>query len=356
MPIRDSAPWQTGVHWSNQAEGENPMQITGGSQNQSVPGWPPIMLGSEVLQAHSVDAWEHAQVMRGWQINYDQLSCGPFTGKYTEVLLDHIQLIRDHTNRCLGKSGQAMPGTIVMSIPLKHSGTGSCAGHSMESQQLLLADSALLPRLRTPPELDLVCLVIQRNWLEQEAPLLGYDITSLGNRSLQLLSLASTELAVLQSGLQSLFSTLPAITPYLVQPHLRQQLQQHLLQLFLDSLNTVRIRQPVPLDSRYRMVERAREVALRTPAFPPSIEQVCRHIGVSRRKLQDCFMESVGLSPAQYLRIVRLNGVRHELRSFVGAKVGDVAAKWGFWHLGRFASEYRDMFGELPSTTVNAAA
>ncbi|MCK5375915.1 MAG: helix-turn-helix domain-containing protein, partial [Acidobacteria bacterium] len=32
--------------------------------------------------------------------------------------------------------------------------------------------------------------------------------------------------------------------------------------------------------------------------------------------------------------------------------VTDVANNWGFWHMGQFAADYRKMFGELPSQTL----
>ena len=35
-------------------------------------------------------------------------------------------------------------------------------------------------------------------------------------------------------------------------------------------------------------------------------------------------------------------------------KVQDIAARWGFWHLGHFVTDYRRMFGELPSQTLQA--
>ncbi|NOR23809.1 MAG: helix-turn-helix domain-containing protein [Desulforhopalus sp.] len=33
-------------------------------------------------------------------------------------------------------------------------------------------------------------------------------------------------------------------------------------------------------------------------------------------------------------------------------KVIDVSNVWGFWHMGQFAADYRNLFGELPSETL----
>ena len=56
------------------------------------------------------------------------------------------------------------------------------------------------------------------------------------------------------------------------------------------------------------------------------------------------------VGPVAYLRMMRLNHVRRDLLA-TEAAVGDVAARWGFWHLSRFAADYRSLFGELPSAT-----
>lgn len=33
-------------------------------------------------------------------------------------------------------------------------------------------------------------------------------------------------------------------------------------------------------------------------------------------------------------------------------RVTDIANDWGFWHMGQFAADYRELFGELPSQTL----
>jgi AraC-like DNA-binding protein len=59
-----------------------------------------------------------------------------------------------------------------------------------------------------------------------------------------------------------------------------------------------------------------------------------------------------------YLRAIRLRGAREDLTNARGRdlRVTDVAMKWGFEHLGRFALAYRDFFGELPSAHLGQRA
>jgi len=67
----------------------------------------------------------------------------------------------------------------------------------------------------------------------------------------------------------------------------------------------------------------------------------------------------LGISPKRYLRLVRLNGVRRDLKSRAHearVKVQDVAARWGFSHMGHFSQDYKALFGELPSETRRRGA
>ncbi len=74
---------------------------------------------------------------------------------------------------------------------------------------------------------------------------------------------------------------------------------------------------------------------------------------VSWRTLDYAFREVFGVTPKQYLQATRLDCVRKELcRNGPAVKITEVAAEWSFWHMGKFAADYRRQFGELPSETL----
>jgi AraC-like DNA-binding protein len=84
-------------------------------------------------------------------------------------------------------------------------------------------------------------------------------------------------------------------------------------------------------------------------------EVLARAAGVSVRSLHAAFHEHLGESPMAYVRRVRLGRVRAELLRSDPTKVRvtDVAMRWGFVHLSRFAEQYRAQFNELPSLTLH---
>jgi transcriptional regulator GlxA family with amidase domain len=76
--------------------------------------------------------------------------------------------------------------------------------------------------------------------------------------------------------------------------------------------------------------------------------------GVGVRVLQESFRQHVGMSPMAYLRRLRLDGVHAELSRADPwrVSVSEVAYRWGFTHLGRFAGAYRARYGVSPSQTL----
>jgi AraC-like DNA-binding protein len=83
--------------------------------------------------------------------------------------------------------------------------------------------------------------------------------------------------------------------------------------------------------------------------------ELARAAGVSPRALQEGFRIYLDSSPMAYLRSVRLERVHAELLTGEAESVTEVAMKWRFYHLGRFAQQYRRRFGTTPSATLREA-
>ncbi|WP_339530091.1 MULTISPECIES: AraC family transcriptional regulator [unclassified Pseudomonas] len=84
------------------------------------------------------------------------------------------------------------------------------------------------------------------------------------------------------------------------------------------------------------------------------LEDIEHAAGVSRFKLFDGFRKHMGMSPMAYLKKLRLSEVRRQLLDGGrGTNISTVATEWGFNHLGRFASEYKKLFNEIPSATIH---
>jgi transcriptional regulator GlxA family with amidase domain len=85
-----------------------------------------------------------------------------------------------------------------------------------------------------------------------------------------------------------------------------------------------------------------------------SIPQLCADIGVPERTLRMCCAEFLGISPARYFLLRRLNMARSALRRAdpANASVAEIARSYQFQELGRFAVTYRSTFGEMPSATL----
>ncbi|MGQ0656359.1 MAG: AraC family transcriptional regulator [Betaproteobacteria bacterium] len=100
-----------------------------------------------------------------------------------------------------------------------------------------------------------------------------------------------------------------------------------------------------------RDVRRALEYIHEHAAEPIGLGDLVRASGVAGRTLLKHFRDFHGASPMRFVRDHRLQRARDELLGAQPGSVSEIAVRWGFTHLGRFAAEYRRRFGESPSST-----
>jgi AraC family ethanolamine operon transcriptional activator len=105
--------------------------------------------------------------------------------------------------------------------------------------------------------------------------------------------------------------------------------------------------------NRGRIIRSLKEEINKGEPECPAVPVLAKNAGVSERTLRSVCLEYFGVSPQRYITIHRLNQARQELIASDPrqTKIATIAGKLGFWHLGRFSSQYRSLFGELPSAT-----
>jgi AraC family ethanolamine operon transcriptional activator len=106
-----------------------------------------------------------------------------------------------------------------------------------------------------------------------------------------------------------------------------------------------------PRGNRAAIIRRGEEYLREHLASPVGLIDMCEELGVSVRTIQYAFRERFGIGPIEYLRMLRLNAVKSDLKLASNQKrtVRDVAVNWGYRHLGNFAADYKRHFGVLPS-------
>ena len=104
-----------------------------------------------------------------------------------------------------------------------------------------------------------------------------------------------------------------------------------------------------------RTLRRALDVIDAQLPEPLTVSAIAAEVGVCTRVLQDAFSRELGVAPLAYIRERRLRAARARLIETApqDTTVTDVALSVGLTHLGRFAGDYRNRFGESPSTTLH---
>lgn len=312
------------------------------------------MTPPEVGWHHAVisdDVDEFARAQPDWSLRYEQISAGRFTGRLQHVQLPGLRMVHEQTSCALWQRGELGTDHIGFALPLDLAGHASFNGQPLESDSIMIGRTDRLD-LCLPAGAGLIAIVVAADllgalwehlyqkplsaWIDRQVVVAARPGLADELRRLHLRLLGDVEVA-------------PAL---LHNPAAMLQLRDAILIEWIEALpNKVETDDLASGESRKRVVDRACELMLSQRDAPLTILQVCDRIGASPRKLEYCFNSVLGVSPAKYMRAARLNGVRRELRQ-CSAAVQDVAARWGFWHMGEFAAAYRRQFGELPSQTL----
>ena len=138
-------------------------------------------------------------------------------------------------------------------------------------------------------------------------------------------------------------------------PDAARGLEQSLIEAMVGCLAHGEVREDSLAQQHHELImRRFHKVVEENPEQPLYIPEICKAIRVSQRTLLACCQEHLGMAPKRYLLRRRMHLARGALREAGrdAPAVTDIATRYGFWQLGRFAVEYQSLFGESPSATL----
>jgi AraC-like DNA-binding protein len=130
-------------------------------------------------------------------------------------------------------------------------------------------------------------------------------------------------------------------------------LEQQLIDGLLECLSTAPTEEETTAARRHRdTVARFEDLLRAEPLL--DLTQIYTELGVPQRLLRVCCHDHLGMGPARYLRLCRMQQAYHVLRKDNPgtATISEIARRHGFRDPGRFAANYRALYGELPSATL----
>lgn len=314
------------------------------------------------VEAHDAD--DHARNLTAWEQSYDQITQGSFHGSLAEMQMPQMQVFLEHTSQAVRQSCCVWPDAFWFGLQGENAVDGSRAmgrinGRLGDASSIMVRPGNCEFELVTPADFAIYGIVIQRDAL----------LTAADQMSCQIdwAQLASAEvLHVKDSARQACLQTLHYLLGEEAQACDNKPMaslilpQQAVMMAMLTMLDTSELDSAVSSSfmRRQRIVTRARDHVLAHRDQVVTVPELCEQLHVSRRTLQYCFEDVLGVSPIQFLRIIRLNGARRHLRENLSDSrtVRDVAADWGFWHFSQFSSDYRKLFGQSPSESLRQRA
>lgn len=300
------------------------------------------------------DVHDHSLAVNGWEQVYSQLTPGRFESVVMQAQASDFLFFRESTNRSVAQSGIAPRGFASIALPLQRPVSGTFQGCRLEGYALWLLGPGEEFRFYTPETMYYLGASIPADEMRSLAAcVLGDRAAALLDRNLLPVDVDEGERVGTElSRFLDAFRQQPAAFD---NPVASKRFRDEVLSMLLELFNPEHAKKRDLTHATYaEIVSRSERILQQRADEPQTVLDLCVALRCSRRTLQTSFQRVANVSPIEYLRSVRLNGVRRLLRSTQQDElmVGDAAAQWGFTHPSYFAREYRGLFGELPSQTL----
>lgn len=286
--------------------------------------------------------WKSVQLDRGrFHGSRRVISCGP-------ILISHVSY-----NHRVEIRASAVRDTRTLGIHLSQPARWCRMKPSAGDIQTHAGGSEV--HVITPPDYDAYTVSVAEDYFREINEQVGTPELAETGIEVGTLSCQPWQMGMLYRALHNISSGIAGSTRLPDHPRKSQELMFEWLPILCRAVASTQPSHSIADPGlRAKAMKRAIDYVASYADEPPTITDLCHAAGASERTLHYGFLQEFEVTPKAYIKTYRLNAARSMLRKSdpSAVKVADIANRWGFWHMGQFAADYRTMFDELPSETL----
>ncbi len=291
-----------------------------------------------------------ATVAMGWETDFHQLDLGHGCSRLRAVATEKVVLMRvDFSNR-MHQRAKLVEGCQTFGILNGPQKSGKIGPRVLDSNSLLLMDPRYGLDAVVESNFSAYTFSVNDDCLRKLAEVYQLpDPVSEAARAGSERELPSQQLTAIRSSLEE---ALLQSETHVAQEMTRSLIESEIPGMVLRCWFGANDRPSPQARNRTRVLRKALDYIAAFPQEPLTVERLCMASAGSMSTLERAFAEHFGVSPKRYLMLSRFSGVRRALLNITDTRsITSVANEWGFWHMGKFAADYKRIFGQLPSET-----
>ncbi|WP_017443638.1 helix-turn-helix domain-containing protein [Gayadomonas joobiniege] len=306
------------------------MQSLETNSNSTLNGAPKVSI------ANTFDASWQAEHLTNWQQSYDQISRGAFRGQLKQVNLPQLDISREFSSQALRQECYVERGGFWLGFS-QGVQDSRLNGVRANNQSLLWHSGQQDFELITEQNTVIYSVLLERSLLPDNF----YEPAKV----------ASVPASQVNAFLYLLNRLLNPAHQYW-RASCQQRVITDAVQSLISGSQTCSVTKP-SFKRRQQIIQEIRAYIMSTDThLPITMADLCMLTHVSRRTLQACFQDVLGISAKTFVKAVRLNQIRRCLSDFHDQRpIYQIANDFGYFHLGQFSQDYKSMFGETAGQT-----
>ena len=312
-------------------------------------------MDTQIFSLESHDFVELEEALSAWDHQYRQISPGKFYGRFLHTQNDMLGVYRNRWERAIHYRG-APKGIIMFAVTLTQTSEARWMGERVGVDDMCVQRCGAEADYFSAPLWDSVVFTIPEAELARQIVNITHDDPGTLLHTHGVVHLTPQRAAqVRQAALNYIDTAVRSVaTPDAPSPF--PQMAKSTVELMARVLVSAQPQrhEKSSLNRSRQWIHKVEELYGQHPNQPLRIGQLCRELGVSERTLRDAFNKLTDTNPLAYLKTQRLNQVYREL---CDSDPGEVLIKQcayanGFYSLGHFCRDYKQLFGESPSETI----